>query len=772
MPQLAARFRSFVPFVVCSLALAALTHAQSPLPATAKSKPDVVSVAEAESFAAYLTGLLARPDVDAVFAKVDLDRVVAAVDPYVVFSEAQRKTARAGAGRLAHAALAYGPALHVATDHYEDHALVRFLQHDARGALGILDLEIGHGADGGLRIVDLLPHRSMSYVSTSLAWSSIAAGAAPTELLGLTAEYLKAFRDAYASLDALRAAPVEKRAAAYAQLGEDVPARNVLVPEFLLDASGAAGATFDTALAWMADESLVSSGPDLWRFDRAIERRDADAAFVLVDSFDSGEDGRVPRAFVALLRGRAWLVAPDLALARESFEFAVQCEPTLDPAWSALVDLALARKDLQAVGALLARWNGFRPRAWTDIAREPRLAEFARSPEGARCKTRLEAGAKPAEAVPSDAELYTFAFDLEAAVRAADLDRIHDLVNVRALLETATAGLGTNAKFLRGVRSGAVMELGQHADLMKAIAEGATFDLLRVRERGGKPTALYRLVLAAGGVEYLEFDIVRGAKGKLEAPDWTMFSQGTHVSSFLRDTLLPLAADADKGLLSKLVSKESAFVAHFPQLTAIVKANQDGEFAKALELYAKLPEEVRMNRFALRIRYLAAQRIGDTAYEDALADMQKAYGEDPVVDFIALDLYTIRKRYDLVEASLKRLEKSLGGDPHCDTVRANNELAREQFAAAESAVLRAQRRGLGGIDLLWTLLTCKLRQNRYADALEQMTNMTYEFGLAWNDLAQQPEYAGFVASDVYPRWVAFVQALAEADAADEGAAPK
>src|SRR5262245_43966949 len=81
------------------------------------SKPDVVSVAEAESFAAYLTGLLARPDAEAAFAKVDLDRVVACAEPYVVFSDAQRKSARDDAARLARAALAYGPALHVSTAH-------------------------------------------------------------------------------------------------------------------------------------------------------------------------------------------------------------------------------------------------------------------------------------------------------------------------------------------------------------------------------------------------------------------------------------------------------------------------------------------------------------------------------------------------------------------------------------------------------------------------------------------------------------------------------
>lgn len=772
MGLIAARARRSVSLVCVIFFCAATMRAQTPPAAAAGPEGDVVSVAEAESFAAYLTGVLARPDVDAAFAKVDLDRLLASVDPYVTLTETQRKSARDEAGRLARAALANGPALHVSTDHYADHALVRFLQHDARGAIDFLDLEIGHGADGGVRIVDLSPHRRMSFVSTSVAWRAIAAGAAPTDLLELPAEHVQAFRTAYNALDALRSAPVEKRAAAYAQLDETVPARNVLVQEFLLGASGAAGATFDAALERIAEENFSSSGPALWRFDRAIERRDADTAFAIVRSFGGAHDARVSRAFVALLRGRAWLVAPDLALARESFEFAAQCEPTLDPAWSALVDLALARKDAAAVGELLARWNTHRPRAWADLAREPRLADFARSPEGARCKARIDAGAKAADSAPADADLYTFAFELEAAVRSADLDRLHELVNVRALLETATAGLGTNKQFLRGVRSGAAEQIGQHADLMKAIAAGATFDLLRVRERGGKPTALYRLVFTGGGVEYLEFDIARGEKGNLEAPDWTTFSQGTRVSAFLRETLLPLAADADKGLLSKLVSRESEFVKHFAELTAMVTANQNGEFAKALEIYAKLPEEVQMNRFALRIRYTAAQQIGDTAYEQALADMQKAYGEDPVVDFIALDLYTIRKRYDLVESSLKRLETSLGGDPHCDAVRANNELARERFAEAESAVVRAQRRGLGGIDLSWTLLTCKLRQQRFADALQQMTNMTYEYELAWNDLAQQPEYAGFVASDEYPRWLAFMKARADASAEDAAEAPK
>lgn len=753
------------------LACSFLALASSAAPRVARQDASTVAKAKAPtdaelaSFSAFLQGALSGSGGDA-FARVDLDRVVEEATASLTIDAAGRAALRAEAERRARALLAPGTTASLASGD----GVLSFLRADEHGLVDELTLEIERAKDGSLRIVDLWPARRLAWTSSSLFWKAIAAGAVPAEELGLEKDALESFRALERSL-ATAPASAERSKQDLVSAWSSVAEEYLVGEHFLADAKGGhalgkdAAATLDLELVKLSGVPGIRRGLALVRFDRALAAGDVDEAFdryARLHDEIAGSDERSVRAFAAFLRGRAWLAAKDAALATEAFDLAVAYEPAFDPAWRALLEPALARGD-DAVLDLLSRWSGLRPSSLPDVERDARFASFLRSPQGARWKERKSA---KSDSAPSPNELLDFAFDLESALRSGDAKRLYAVVDLRRALEIATADVDVPEAFARAFRNAALSTMKGFPDLVKSVESGATFDFLRMRERAGKPSALYRFLLPNGGVEYLEFLVDRREKG-LVAVDWYTYASGARLSEILRETYLPIAAEENKGALLKLFGDASPVAASMDAIGAMVKSNQKGEFAKTLETFAVLPEEAKALRGTLRLRLIAAQNLGGDAYESALVDMEKRLASDPSFDFVMLDRNFLRKRFDLVDTNVAHIDASVGGDPHWDRFRASTHLAREQYAESEAAALRAMRRGLDLQDLHWYVLTCRLRTGRYEEALGWMMDMTERYDIEWNDLSKEETYAGFVASPAHERWLAFLEMRAARSAEDE-----
>lgn len=754
---LGSRFRSFVPFVVGSLALVAFAEAQAPR--AKPGDPDAVSESEAQSFAAFVAGAMVRQEVDAVFAKVDVDDVLASTLDYFTLADAQRKKLRAEVERRARALLAAGPAVLLAVEFEDEYAEVRLLQFHERGTVDVLDLALGHAADGGMRITNLWSHRQLESLVETASWLAVASGAQPSARgAGLRADADK-FRANYRAFESVKSAPAEKRAAALARNPPGSPGYGFLVREFLVGTPGS-GAQLDAELArWKIAPGAAALGRSFLRFDRALERRDSEAAFAAVEELCTAlgsTHGRGTRALESQMRGVAWRSVPDLALAEESFEHAVLCEPALDPAWRALVELALGRRDEARACDLLVRWNTARPHDFASFAKEPAFEAFARSRDGARWKEQFAAGA-PTRAgdAPAELEVADFAFALEAAFSRGDKPAIRTHMSLRRVVENALAGIEMSDKLRRDLVTTAA-NMHQLEDRYAEVAgSGGRFELVRVRTRGGRPTALFLMRTAEGGVDWIEFDVVRARDGGLEADEWYSYSLGDKASTVLRRAYLPLIASRDTAVRAKLGETDGLLVTHADVLRQLIQASDKGEHARVLELCDALPDVLKRDKLTLRVRLKAAQQLDESSYEAVLADMQRILGDDPCMDLVALDLHLLRRRFDLALLSVERVDQAIGGDSYCDSLRAGVLLQQEKFADAARVATRALRRGCGSPEPLRTLVSCQLREKRFDAALELMITLTDRFDFEWGDLHANAEFAGFVASATHARWVAY-----------------
>ena len=57
----------------------------------------------------------------------------------------------------------------------------------------------------------------------------------------------------------------------------------------------------------------------------------------------------------------------------------------------------------------------------------------------------------------------------------------------------------------------------------------------------------------------------------------------------------------------------------------------------------------------------------------------------------------------------------------------------------------------------WVLVTLTLHNKDYDETLRLLKQIDKGFQMQWNDLATQPDYAGFVASPQYQQWREYLE---------------
>jgi hypothetical protein len=166
---------------------------------------------------------------------------------------------------------------------------------------------------------------------------------------------------------------------------------------------------------------------------------------------------------------------------------------------------------------------------------------------------------QPAAVQLSEDECVQFARSMEATVMQGDLKAFDRLVDWNALMNRATDSLGFSpqhrAGFHRGVLDSVTSDTGFAAQMAGHVARGGSYKFLRVRERGGQPTVLLRLVSDAG-LNYHEWLLTK-AGGNVLASDVYIYIAGELLSDTLRRSALPVAKELSKSFIERLTVAES-----------------------------------------------------------------------------------------------------------------------------------------------------------------------------------------------------------------------
>ncbi|MGP0065952.1 MAG: tetratricopeptide repeat protein [Isosphaeraceae bacterium] len=389
---------------------------------------------------------------------------------------------------------------------------------------------------------------------------------------------------------------------------------------------------------------------------------------------------------------------------------------------------------------------------------------------GASSRTRPRPGQKAArenagkaKGALSDSDYLGFAKAIETAVSTGNQQAFGALMDWEATFKAMARGWEmpekTRQEIFQGLRQGVSQGGGITGQLINNSKQGGLFTYLRTRENHGRKVVLFRMIkpMTQGGINYFEFVPERSPDGKVRSSDIYIYASGEFISATLRNILLPVISGQSQSFLEKLVTGEKALVKDFPEWTRAATLSQQGKAAEALAIIKKLSPETQKQKMVLLARLQAAQKAGDAEYMAVLEDFRKYYPNDPCLDLISIDSYIMKQSFDGALKAVDRLDKSLGGDPYLNVTRAGISEADGKLEAAKKYSRQAIDEEPTLAAGYLSLVGISLKEKKYEDTLAGLKEIDQKLHLQFNDLSQVPEYAGFVASPQYPKWLAYLK---------------
>jgi tetratricopeptide (TPR) repeat protein len=355
-------------------------------------------------------------------------------------------------------------------------------------------------------------------------------------------------------------------------------------------------------------------------------------------------------------------------------------------------------------------------------------------------------------AAPVEPAFLAWAQNAETKIAAGDVTGIE--IDFAILADRATKGVEAPEKFKAGFIKGVTERAGANnigTQLVTQVKSGATVKLLRVKTDARGTHALFR-VLSGAGVNYLDVFLERLA-GKVVAVDVYIFLSGEKLGQSIGRAFMLTAADANKNFIERLVTDQQQFVKFAPKLTEMNEANVKKDFPAVLKIFDALPPAMKREKPFLLARYLAASSVNDDKqYQRAIEDFEVAFPNDPALSLLMIDGHFLRKNYDKALASVEALDKQVN-DPFLNVLRGNMyvEKGNSPEAAARFKAAIAGEKTLE--DGYWALITLMMREKKWKETGEWLNTIEREAGVVLADLTTIPEYADFVKSPEYKKWL-------------------
>lgn len=353
-------------------------------------------------------------------------------------------------------------------------------------------------------------------------------------------------------------------------------------------------------------------------------------------------------------------------------------------------------------------------------------------------------------------EAEEFGRQLEKVVLKGTQVEFEKLIKMEGIAENSMRGLDVPADFkkglIKGIKQGSVNLFSQ---LQQAAQGGGNYEFLRVREKDGRYTALFRLAQPdMGGLNYHEHSLVNNS-GIISSDDIYIFISAENMSTSMRRMIIPVVAQQNKGILARLSKTENTYLKNMTKVSQISKSLREQNGKEALRVYNTLPQEMRDSKVFLIFRIQAASLLEgeDNKYLAAISDFRRLFPEDSCVDFLSLDYYALRKETDNLLVSLDRVEKSVGGDPFLGLMKASFLVEAKRLPEAEKTIKKALKEDDSITDLHWVLIGIYQKNKQYPELLNAMLTLDKVEKMKWDDLTKVEGYEGFVKSPQHQQWL-------------------
>ncbi|WP_224249745.1 tetratricopeptide repeat protein [Hyalangium gracile] len=368
----------------------------------------------------------------------------------------------------------------------------------------------------------------------------------------------------------------------------------------------------------------------------------------------------------------------------------------------------------------------------------------------------LVLAAAPAAPAAASSELepayLAFAQQMEQGITDGQGQVIDSNVDMDQLFARISKGIPAPKEFADSFKEGMRRQGMQFGKQIVALrGENAAFRLLNARTEGGVPRALYRSSSDAG-LNYLDFELARNAKGEVIIVDIYTFISGENFSETARRMYIAALADAQKGILDKLMGKEQEFLKELPKMQKMQQLFLEKKYPEVLDTFAKMGASMRQHKPVLLIRMSAAEKVSEAEYQKSIAEFEKAYPGDPSLDLVSIDGHLLRKDYPAVLKTIDRLNRRVK-DPYLPFLSASVLLDKGDTAEAKKYFEEAIRTDVHYNDAWFALIGLSLQEKAYADTASLLTRFEKDGGAELSDLTGIKEYEGFVKSPEGKAWL-------------------
>lgn len=354
------------------------------------------------------------------------------------------------------------------------------------------------------------------------------------------------------------------------------------------------------------------------------------------------------------------------------------------------------------------------------------------------CKKAKQPAPKAAIA-PTLAEADEFGKQIAAALAPCDTAKLDQMIDTDFILSRAIAGRPIGDEELRGIKRG-LGTMGARLCRELAGQEGQKVVFLRSQMIGGSPRPLLRLTSGAG-VNYYQFELDKQPSG-IRAADILVYLSG--------ETLSESMSTAFDALAKSGIGKAT--------LTAIKTTREnmrDGKWTEARAQFETLPASLRKTK---PLRLLELQIVGEidnAEYLKVLDAYSRDFPNDPSLALVRIDQVILKKQWTELLAMLDQLDKLLGGDPYLDQMRVDAYINLGKHDEAIAAAQHATKAEPTAESAWWLLFASQVEAKKYADAITTLEMLRDTFGyVTWDGLAQDEQYATFVASPEFQAWLA------------------
>jgi thioredoxin-like negative regulator of GroEL len=206
-------------------------------------------------------------------------------------------------------------------------------------------------------------------------------------------------------------------------------------------------------------------------------------------------------------------------------------------------------------------------------------------------------------------------------------------------------------------------------------------------------------------------------------------------------------------LFKRLVVGDQEYVKNWPKLQQMNECLRAKKYQEGLTAYRQLPSRMKIDKNVLLVRLSLAQNAGDQEYSEAIQDVMTNYPNDPCADFVGIDSYLLRNEFAKALESLEHLDAAVGGDPYLKVMRANVFAKSGNLIEARKACQKAIEEEPTLKEAYWSLVNVSLQEKKFDETVDLLTTLADKFQEEIGDLTNTPDYAEFVSSPEYQKWL-------------------